>query len=232
MTDARALIVLQARFSSQRCPGKVLAEVAGRPLLHYCLARLQAARAGEVVLATSTHRTDDAVADAGAAMGVAVVRGPLEDVLGRFDLAIRDWDGPFVIRATADNPAVDIDAAGRVLQHLGGGADYVVETGLPVGGAVEAVRTEVLRRAAASAVDSYEREHVTPYIRRRPEEFVVALPFAPAPLRRPELRLTVDTPADLAFVRRVFGILRGDLLAPLSRIVDVAESLRGEGAQS
>ncbi len=227
-----ALIVLQARFSSTRCPGKVLADVAGRPMLAYCVARLRAAGAGDVLVATSVEPEDEAVAGAGAAAGAAVVRGPLDDVLGRFALAVRDWPGEAVIRATADNPAVDIEAVGRVLQHLAAGADYVVETGLPVGGAVEGVRTDVLRRAAAVAVDPYEREHVTPYVRRRPEEFVVALPFAPAPLRRPDVRLTVDTPADLAFVRRVFGVLRGDALAPLSRIIDVAESLRGGGGPS
>lgn len=232
MTDGPALIVLQARMNSRRCPGKVLAEVAGRPLLHYCLARLQAARVGPVVLATSEQPADDGIAAAGAATGAAVVRGSLDDVLGRFDLAIRDWQGPYVIRATADNPAVDIEAAGRVLQHLEGGADYVVESGLPVGGAVEGVRTEVLRRAARCAVDPYEREHVTPYVRRRPEEFVVALPFAPVPLRRPDLRLTVDTPADLAFVRRVFGVLRGEALSPIARIIDVAASLRGGGGHA
>ena len=232
MTDGPALIVLQARMNSQRCPGKVLAEVAGRPLLHYCLARLQAAAAGPVVLATSDQPEDDRIAAAGAARGVAVVRGSLDDVLGRFHLAMRDWQGPYVIRATADNPAVDVDAAARVLQHLAGGADYVVETGLPVGGAVEGVRTEVLRSAAMFAVDPYEREHVTPYVRRRPEEFVVALPLAPVPLRRADLRLTVDTPADLAFVRRVFGVLRGDALSPLARIIDVAAALRGGGGHA
>lgn len=232
MTDTAALIVLQARMGSQRCPGKVLADVAGRPLLDYCLARLTAAGAGPLVLATSTQPDDDAVAAAGTAAGVPVVRGPLDDVLGRFALAVESWAGPFVIRATADNPAVDIAAPGRVLQHLVAGADYVVETGLPVGGAVEGVRTDVLRRAATLAVDAYEREHVTPYVRRRPEEFAVVLPSAPPPLRRPDVRLTVDTPADLAFMRRVFGVLRGDVHAPLAQVIEVADALRAGGGQS
>ncbi len=232
MADSAALIVLQARMSSRRCPGKVLAELAGRPLLRYCLDRLVASGAGPVILATSVEADDDAVAEAGAESGVTVVRGPLDDVLGRFALAVEAWPGPFVIRATADNPAVDIEAPGRVLQQLAAGADYVVETGLPVGGAVEGVRTDVLRLAAARAVDPYEREHVTPYVRRRPEEFVLALPFAPRPLRRPDVRLTVDTPADLAFMRRVFGVLRGDVRAPLAGIVEVADALRARGGLS
>lgn len=229
MPDALATIVLQARTSSRRCPGKVLAEVAGHPLVEYCIARLRASAVGPVILATSTAEEDDRLAAVGQSLGVRVVRGPLEDVLGRFALAIAGWDGPYVIRATADNPAVDVEAAGRVLQHLEDGADYVVETGLPAGGAVEGVRTALLREAAARALDPYEREHVTPFLRRRPEEFIVALPSAPAPLCRPDLRLTVDTPADLAFVRRVFGVLGGDRLAPLSAVIEVAAAIEASG---
>ncbi len=229
MTRPDAAIVLQARMSSTRCPGKVLADLAGRPLLHYCLERLLAADAGQVVLATSTGAEDDAVAESARQMGVRVVRGPLDDVLARYALAVEGWHGPWTIRATADNPAVDIGAPARVLQHLSRGADYVVETGLPVGGAVEGVRTEVLRRAAQLAIDPYEREHVTPYVHRRPEEFVVVHPSAPPSLCRPDLRLTVDTPDDLAFMRRVFGALGGDLRAPLAEVIAAAEGLRTGG---
>lgn len=124
---------------------------------------------------------------------------------------------------------MDIAAAARVLQHLLAGADYVVETGLPVGGAVEGVRTDVLRRATRFAVDPCEREHVTPYVHRRPEEFVVVHPSALESLRRPDLRLTVDTPVDLAFMRQVFGALGGDSRAPLSAVIDVADALRTDG---
>jgi spore coat polysaccharide biosynthesis protein SpsF len=227
-----ALLVLQARFSSTRCPGKVLAPLAGRPLVTHCLARLAAARCGPVVLATSVSPDDDAVAAIGRESGATVCRGPLEDVLARFELAARHWQGPFVLRATGDNPAVDVDGIHRVLQRLSGGADYVVETGLPTGGAVEGVRTDVLRDAARRATAAYDREHVTPFVRNRPEEFAVVLMPAPEALRRPDLRFTVDTPADLDYMQRVFAAAGGEVPSMAALIAAADRVARPGGARA
>jgi len=73
----------------------------------------------------------------------------------------------YIIRATADNPAVDVDAPGRVLAALvEGAADYAIESGLPYGSAVEAITVDALTKADAMAVDASDREHVTPLVRR------------------------------------------------------------------
>lgn len=225
-----AVIVLQARLSSTRCPGKVLADLAGHPLIFHCLDRLVAADNGPVILATSTQPEDDAVAEAGTRAGVQVCRGALEDVLGRFELAVRTWSGPFVIRATADNPAVDMVGVARVLKRLIAGADYVVETGLPIGGAVEGVRTSVLREAARRATTPYEREHVTPFVYNRPDEFQVVRLQAPPAVHRPDLRFTVDTQSDLDYMRAVFGRVSGPLPS-LEELIAAADDLqRDSGA--
>lgn len=199
-----AAVVLQARIGSRRLPGKVLAPIAGRPLLEHCLRRLLLAGVGPVVLATTTGPRDDVLADLAAGLGVGVVRGPEEDVLQRFLLAADYLEARFIVRATADNPAVDIEAPARVLEAIRAtGADHVVERELPLGAAVEAVRTAALFQAAAQSRDPYDREHVTPFVYRNPGRFRAESPAAPAPLRRPDLRLTVDTPADLEAVRAV-----------------------------
>jgi spore coat polysaccharide biosynthesis protein SpsF (cytidylyltransferase family) len=150
----------------------------------------------------------------GIRLGADVVRGPDQDVLARFVIAVARFSLTEVVRATADNPAVDIDAPRRVLElRHRTRADRVVEYGLPYGTAVEAVSAEALSRCAELATDPYDREHVTSFLRRDPR-FVAIPAIAPAPLCRPGLRLTVDTPDDLEWVRRVF---------------DHAERLRGPG---
>ncbi len=225
-------VVLQARTGSRRLPGKVLAPIAGRPLIEHCLRRLLLADVGPVVLATTTAGRDDVLAEMAAALGVHVVRGPEEDVLQRFLLVADYVEARFLIRATGDNPAVDIDAPGRVLAAIRAtGADHVVERGLPVGAAVEAVRTAALFQAAAQSREAYDREHVTPYVYRHPGRFRAESPLAPAWLRRPDLRLTVDTPAELESVRELIEAASGGESPPaLAAVIAAADRLKaGQG---
>lgn len=227
-----AAVVLQARTGSRRLPGKVLAPIAGRPLVEHCLRRLLLADVGPVVLATTTAGRDDMLATMAAALGVHVVRGPEEDVLQRFLLVADYLEARFLIRATGDNPAVDIDAPGRVLAAIRAtGADHVVERGLPVGAAVEAVRTAALFQAAAQSREAYDREHVTPYVYRHPGRFRAESPPAPAWLRRPDLRLTVDTAADLESVRELIEAASGGEWPPsLAAVIAAADQLKsGQG---
>src|SRR5687768_181199 len=160
----KAAIVLQARMGSRRLPGKVLAPIAGRTLLAHCVERLQCCGL-PVVLATTTRPEDDDVAAAGEQLGAAVVRGPEEDVLGRFLLAASRLSLTEIVRATADNPAVDMDAPRRMLSLLRRtGADHVTEHGLPYGTAVEAVSVPALVRAAGLVTIERDREHVTRFL--------------------------------------------------------------------
>ena len=186
-----SVVILQARMSSRRLPGKALKLLAGRPLVTHCLERLTAAGVGPVVLATTTARADDVLVGLGEAAGVRVVRGPEHDVLARFAMVLAEYPARVVIRATADNPVVDTDGPARVLRWLDeASADYVVEDGLPYGTAVEAILGDALVHADRIARDSVDREHVTTWIKRHTERFRVHVVSAPGPVRRPDLRLT------------------------------------------
>jgi spore coat polysaccharide biosynthesis protein SpsF (cytidylyltransferase family) len=206
MARTRAGIVLLARMASSRLPGKAMASIGSRVILGHCVARMIASGVGRVVLATTTRPEDDVLAEIARRMGALVTRGDADDVLGRTAQAVNEFDLDPVVRATADNPAVDIQAPGRLLAALRElRADYVREEGLPYGGGVEAMTAAALQYAAANATEAYDREHVTPFLRRRTDLFrSIAVP-APAPLHRPSLSLTVDTAEDLAWVRELFA---------------------------
>lgn len=212
-------------MASSRLPGKALSLIGTRTLLGHCLARLQAGRAAPVMLATTLRQDDDVLAEAAATAGAAVFRGPEHDVLRRFVEAARLARARFVIRATADNPAVDIGAAERVLARLrASGCDYLSEWGLPYGAAVEGVTFEALERASRLAVDPADREHVTTLIRRDSTNFSALVVEAPTGLQRPDVRLTVDTPEDLAFIRDLYGRVSGSAGEPtLSAFIEAAD---------
>lgn len=202
--SARAAIVIQARMGSARLPGKSLAPIGGRSLLARVVERLLHQGELPVVLATTTLLEDDLLCEEADRLGVTVVRGSADDVLGRYAFAASLLGAPAIVRATADNPAVDLDAPLRTLDILlRSGADYVVDYGLPLGGTVEAMTTAALVRAAALATEPYDREHVTPFVRRDGRSRAIDA-LAPTALRRPDLRFTVDTADDLDYLRRIY----------------------------
>jgi spore coat polysaccharide biosynthesis protein SpsF len=219
-------VVLQARTGSRRLPRKVLADLSGRTVLAHCINRLRAACVGPVIVATTANRDDDAVEAEARRWGAAVVRGPEHDVLERFLIAARTYKLDWIIRATADNPFVDIDAAVRMRAALlTGELDHVVERGLPVGAAVEGVRVVALEDAGQRAVDAYDREHVTPWLRRGGRGLRVAQPDAPSGLFRPDLRLTIDTLDDLHAARAIARVVNLDEPVPLEHIIAAADGM-------
>ena len=228
MIPGKVAVLLQARFGSQRLPGKVLEQLAGATLLAHCVTRLQAAVLGPVVVATTTLPADDAVAAEAERLNVAVWRGSEDDVLARFVGAMTSVQAEFVIRATADNPAVDAGSGLRLVDALRSAhADHAVEDGLPYGSTVEAITATALRDAAGRTSDPFDREHVTPYIRRAGSGFKCLTVAAPASVHRPDLRFTVDTATDLAYMRRVLrdGGATGGRVVPLVDLIAAADRL-------
>jgi spore coat polysaccharide biosynthesis protein SpsF (cytidylyltransferase family) len=211
-------------MGSARLPGKVLERLGPWTILEHCVRRLRDA-GHPVVVATTTAPQDAVIAAAARTIGAEVFRGDDADVLSRFRGAARAFDLTHVVRATADNPFVDGDGVRRTLQFLERvEADHVIECGLPVGAAVEAVTVDALDRAAALATDPYDREHVTSLI-RRDGRFRALRAVANGAVRRPGLRLTVDTPEDLEFVRQVYADLgTPDGVVALTAVIAAADA--------
>jgi spore coat polysaccharide biosynthesis protein SpsF len=203
------LAILQARMTSSRLPGKVMAPILGEPMIGRQLERLaRSARIGRIVVATSTDPSDDPLAAYVGGLGHLVFRGSLADVLDRFAGAMALVpEADTVVRLTADCPLADwqvIDAT--IDRYRDAGADYASNTPAvrtyPHGLDTEVMRRSALEQACREATDPYEREHVTPFIYRRPDLFKLAyLSQSPS---RANLRWTVDFPEDLAFVRDVY----------------------------
>jgi spore coat polysaccharide biosynthesis protein SpsF len=223
--------ILQARMTSTRLPGKVLAPVVGTPMIGLQIERLRrAALLDGLVVATSTDGSDDDLVAYLETLDVPVVRGPLDDVLARFATVVEQFAPDAVVRLTADCPLASPAVVDRVVRAFhDSGVDYVSNTLRPTypdGLDVEVVRADVLRWAAAHLTDPPEREHVTLGVYRRPERFRVANVENDEDLS--SLRWTVDTPGDLAFVRAVYERLYAE--DPCFELADVLALVRAEPA--
>lgn len=226
----RVLAIIQARMGSTRLPGKVMKPLLGRPILEHVVRRVaRSERVDEVIVATSRLEADQPVAELARLLGVDSFRGSEEDVLERYVGAAR-WaklnGQDHVVRITADCPFADPAVIDQVIrEHLETGADYTsntLERTFPHGADVEVFTAEVLYTTDLEAVADYEREHVTPFIWSQPERFRLHAVEAPARLRRPELRLTVDTEADYMLARAIYEMLGTDEFG-LEEVVDLVE---------
>lgn len=200
-------------MGSTRLPGKVMADLAGRPVLAHVLARAgRIAAVSEVALAIPDGDSDDALAEMARASGVTVIRGSATDVLARYHHAADATAADAVVRITADCPLLDPHVSGAVVaRFLDGGVDYVSNIDPPTypdGYDTEVVARTALDEAWRAARDAYDREHVTPFIRRHRERFRAAN-VADA-IDRSGWRLTLDTAADLERLRRLVAVAGPD----------------------
>lgn len=204
--------ILQARMSSRRLPGKVLAEVEGRPMIIQHIDRIKRSRRiDNLTVATSTNPSDDPLCDVLRQEGVDFYRGSLDNVAERFaDIITRDCP-THVVRLTADCPLADWRVIDLVVEsHLSGGVDYtsnsLVRT-FPKGLDVEIFRSDVFQRLCGTGLDAEESEHVTLGFYRRVGAFTIN--NVANSLDEGHLRWTVDYPSDLEFVREVYQKLWG-----------------------
>jgi len=203
--------IIQARLGSTRLPEKVLTDLAGEPMLARVFRRTaMAERLDEVVVATTTAPADERIERLCEDRGWPCFRGSEDDVLDRYCRAAVARDAEVVVRITADCPLIEPAVVDRVMGEFLTRCpeiDYVSNIAprrtYPRGLDTEVVSFEALRRIWAEVSDAEYREHVTLYIRRHAETFRIHNVTNVTDLSG--MRWTVDTPEDLAFVRRIYG---------------------------
>jgi spore coat polysaccharide biosynthesis protein SpsF len=198
-------------MTSTRLPGKVMQAAAGKPLLEHLVERLRRARRLDaIVIATTEDPSSDPIEALAHRLGVGCFRGSEDDVLARVLGAARADDADVIVEVTGDCPLLDPAIVDRVVDGLlAGGADYcsnTLEPTYPRGMDVQAFPTVVLAEVDGLTSDPADREHVSLYIYEHPERFRLRSVRSGRP-EAADVRLTVDTPEDLALVRAVFEAL-------------------------
>jgi spore coat polysaccharide biosynthesis protein SpsF (cytidylyltransferase family) len=198
-------------MASSRRPGKALCDLAGRPLLEVLLDRMRSVRGvAGVALATSTRPENDPLVALAEGMGVKAFRGDEDDVLRRHVECARWLGAGHVVRVTGDNPLTDVETAeALVALHLREGADYTYVPGdsLLMGILREVIAVGALERAWERGEARHRSELMTLYIKEHPAEFRIRLGELAAGLYRPQYRLTVDEPEDVALLQALFARL-------------------------
>lgn len=221
MSATDAVVIIQARMGSSRLPGKVLRPIGDRPLLGLMLDRI-ATGGFPVVVATSTLDRDDPIERFMSDREEGLYRGSEHDVLQRVYDAAHPLGPRHVVRLTADCPLTDPGVIRAcVALAVETGADYTSNTLIrthPDGLDVEVLTAAALDTACAEAGDGAEREHVTPFLYRRPERF--RLEALVDRRRAGHERWTVDTADDLRRLDRIVAALEDPVTAEWTDVHD------------
>ncbi len=144
------IILIPARLGSTRLPGKVLADIAGLPMIVHVLRRAQEAELGPVAVACGEAEVAEAVERAG---GIAVLTDPdLPSGSDRIHAALQSLDPAgrhdVVINLQGDLPAIDPSYLAKVLRPLELGYDIGTLVA-PVVSAEEALSPSVVKCVCA-----------------------------------------------------------------------------------
>jgi spore coat polysaccharide biosynthesis protein SpsF len=200
--------IIQARMGSRRFPGKVLADLRGRPVLEWVVDAVKRVEGvNNIVVATTTNSEDEAIRAWCEKNTVNCFRGEPLDVLKRYSDCAKEYGATHVVRITADCPLLDSETVSTVLREgIREAADYFgLDGSFPDGFDCEGFRADALFRANSEATSPSDREHVTPYFKNEPGVFRSL--FVELWSDMAEFRLTIDEPADLAYIETVLSLV-------------------------
>lgn len=202
---------IQARMGSKRLPGKVLREIAGKPLLLWQVERLRCSRLiDRIVIATSTSSQDDSIVNFCTNNCIDYYRGSEDDVLSRIANLIDDLDIDLHVECFGDSPLIDpqiIDEFIGFYLKNAANIDYLtntLKTTYPPGMEVSVYSGEVLQKVnSLISADDPLREHVGFNITRFKKLFKLKNLEAPKNFNYPDIYLEVDTQDDFTLVQNI-----------------------------
>lgn len=203
----KVISIIQARVASTRLANKVLFDLEGKTVLEHVLDRVRRSKSiHDVIVATTVEKRDLAIVKLCAAGGVSVFCGSESDVLDRYYQAARLVKPEHIARITSDCPLIDPAIIDKVVErHLAGESDYTsnaIKETYPDGEDVEVFTFRALEKAWKEARLSSEREHVSPYIRKRTDIFKTVNVECEKDLS--DKRWTLDNREDYEFIKEIY----------------------------
>lgn len=221
----KTLAIIQARMGSKRLPGKMMLEIAGEPLLKLIFDRVKRSKkVDKIILATSINDENDVLEKLAMKESIECYRGSEDDVLDRFyQVTQREKGFRLIVRVCGDNPLIDPLEIDRLVRfHQRGQYHYSFnhipydDNGYPDGVGAEILSRDKLKYIWERANQAHQREHCLDYIWDNMSQFKVGILKARKSIRRPHIKLDVDTWEDLAFLRSLLDHLSYDQIVHLN----------------
>jgi len=201
----RIVAIIQARMGSTRLPGKVLKKIGNKTIIEIIIDRLKKSDLlQEIIVATSKNKLDDELVKFLETKEIKYYRGDEENVLKRYVKASQKLKADIIVRVTADNPLTSSNIMDDLIKsHIKRKADYSYSSNISIGLGVEVINSKILEEIRKIPLDAASKEHVTYYIKQHPKKFKINNVIFKD--KKDQLRLTVDTEADLELMRKIYN---------------------------
>lgn len=172
-------IIIQARMTSIRFPGKSMYPLLGKPVLQHVIERCKYIRGPKkhkitIVVAVPDTDASEPLIQLAEHMKVENFCGHEYNVLKRYYAAARFFKFDVIMRITADCPFIDPKVCSEVLQllmwrKLDYASNVYPDRSYPQGLDCEVFTFDTLEAANVMAETIYDLEHVTPWMQNTPE---------------------------------------------------------------
>lgn len=205
----KVVAIIQARMGSTRLPGKVMMKIQGKTVLDHVISRVKQSKIiDDIVIATTTILDDTIIVEETNRLNVKYFRGSKDDVLSRYYYAAKENGADIVVRITSDCPLIDPYVVDDTVRHyFEEEADIVTNAGpilsertFPRGLDVEVFSFDILKKAFENATETYQREHVTPYIYENSKKIY----FHKNNVDYSRHRWTLDTEEDFELISEIY----------------------------
>jgi len=224
----KVVAIIQARMGSTRLPGKVLMDVAGRPMLWHIIERVKRSKNVDLIVVATTDKDEDKkILKLARNCSVKAFAGSEEDVLDRYYQAANKFGAYVIVRITGDCPFITPDTIDDMVEIcLSNNAEYINHhpSYITIEEGIEVVTFSALKRVKKLATSNQHREHVTIFIRENPQLFNIGVIIPPKIFQRDDMRLTVDNVEDLELVQKIYDLLyKENEITSLKEVVKLLE---------
>ena len=198
-TQKKVAAVVACRVESDRLFGKPLQLIDNFPILHLLIKQLQTSKLiGDIVLAVSNKPGNEAFLEFARKNQIKAITGDDEDVLKRLIDGANYVNADIIFRVTSENPYLYWEGIDEVIQkHIDGNYDFTYVEEIPIGSGFEIINLDAFKKSHELGRKKHRSELCSLYIHENQKSFKIQSIKPPKELRKPKIRLTVDTPEDL-----------------------------------
>jgi len=224
----KTAIFIPVRTGSTRLPKKVLLKIKGKSIIEHLIDRVKLSKLADlIVLCTTTSPNDTILADIAKKCNVECFRGSERDILDRYLNASLKYEIDFIVNVDGDDIFCDPELIDKTIEaYKKMGADFLKWQGLPLGASPCGIKVEALKKVCRMKDETDTETGWSRYFTDTGIFRVEILRAENKELNRPEVRMTLDYPGDLKFVKEVFNRLYSP--SKIFTLVDIMRALKKE----